>query len=314
MLYHLLTFSRAVVKHYPVGLNIVPYDREFRCYSIPSIASSPYIRRVLEYIGHEDPTLPVDQGQPRCMVFEWMDTDLWQLPSKPFRSSSNLPRIVVKSILEALVVINGEKGFHTDLNPNNVFLSDVDGPAPVVKLGDLGNLMGAGPMFRSRFQGVAIRAPEVWKHVDYVDGKGDIWSLGVTLAHWLAGHTIFGAGDKIIEDMTEQWCIAKLIRLVGPIGRPDPSKIAINEEFIVAEWLESSTFVRPETGLEEQFIKVGTIRRELEKVEGPIEKGCIDFIENLLAVDSEQRPSALEALKHPWLQGSTEYDSDWSVD
>lgn len=27
----------------------------------------------------------------------------------------------------------------TDVNPNNVFLSDVHGPAPVVKLGDLGN-------------------------------------------------------------------------------------------------------------------------------------------------------------------------------
>lgn len=73
------------------------------------------------------------------MVFEWLDTDLWQLPSKPFRSGSELPRTVARSILEALAVFDGEEGVHTDVNPNNVFLSGVNSPSPVVKLGDLGN-------------------------------------------------------------------------------------------------------------------------------------------------------------------------------
>lgn len=73
------------------------------------------------------------------MVFEWMDTDLWQLSSKPFRSGPELPRIVARSVLEALAVFDGEEGVHTDVNPNNVFLSGVNGPSPVVKLGDLGN-------------------------------------------------------------------------------------------------------------------------------------------------------------------------------
>jgi serine/threonine protein kinase len=72
------------------------------------------------------------------MVFEWMDTDLWQLPSKPFRSGSPLPRLVARAVLEALIVFDSEDGAHADVNPNNIFVSGVDSASPIVKLGDLG--------------------------------------------------------------------------------------------------------------------------------------------------------------------------------
>ncbi len=117
-----------------------------------------------------------------------------------------------------------------------------------------------------------------------------------------------------MEGFTDHWCIAKLMRLVGPIGTPDPSKTDIVDEFALAEYFEKGTFVHPQTGLEESSIKVGSIRQELEKLEGPIERGCIDFIESLLVVDPTRRPNAREALQHPWLNRSSEYDSHWSVD
>jgi len=104
------------------------------------------------------------------------------------------------------------------------------------------------------------------------------------------------------------------MRLVGPIPSPGASKTEIVDEFALAEYFEKESFVHPVTGIEEQFIKVGTIRQELEKVEGPIDAECIDFIESLLAVDPARRLSAKEALKHPWLNESSEGDSDWSVD
>jgi hypothetical protein len=59
--------------------------------------------------GAKEPKLMND-----CMVLEWMDTDLWQLPSEPFRSSSSpLSRIVARSILEALVLLDGLGSVHT---------------------------------------------------------------------------------------------------------------------------------------------------------------------------------------------------------
>ena len=126
----------------------------------------------------------------------------------------------------------------------------------------------------------------------------------------MAGRIIFGPADKIVEECVEHWCIAKLMRLVGPIPNPHPSKTAIVDEFALAEHFEKETFVHPETGVEQPFITVGTIRQELEKMEGPIEPGCIRFIESLLTVDPVKRPSAKEALQHPWLQEPVEEDSD----
>lgn len=118
----------------------------------------------------------------------------------------------------------------------------------------------------------------------------------------MASKPIFGPSNKIIEGMTEAWCLAKMIRLMGPIGDPESTKIDLVDEFALAAFLEKETYVHPETGKEEKFIKLGTIRHELESVEGPIDKDCIDFIESLLVVDPSKRPSAEEALKHLWLQ------------
>ena len=72
--------------------------------------------------------------------------------------------------------------------------------------------------------------------------------------------------------MTEEWCLAKMIRLLGPIEQPEKPEYA--DEFAMAEYLEKETYVHPETGVKEKFIKLGTIRQELQKIPGkPIDKG-----------------------------------------
>ncbi|KAK0111253.1 hypothetical protein ONS95_001625 [Cadophora gregata] len=309
----------AMIKTFPRGKPMDQYNRERRTYALPSISQSPYIRGLLDIIGHDaddsqnessqpdftsqkDVLNQAQENQPQCMVFEWMDTDLWQLPSQPFRSGSPLPRIVARSVLEALVVFDNEDGVHADVNPNNIFVSSAGGPSPLVKLGDLGVAVGSGPM-KIRYQGLHIRAPEVWKNIG-ITPKADIWSLGVTLAHWMASTVIFGPSGKTIEGETEAFCIAKMMRLMGPLGEPDQANQDIVDEFHVAQFLEQSTFIRPETGKEEQYVKARSIRQELEAISG-IEKGCIDFILSLLVVDHTKRPSAMEALRHPWLQETT---------
>lgn len=125
----------------------------------------------------------------------------------------------------------------------------------------------------------------------------------------MASKVIFGPSDKIIQDMTEAWCLAKMIRLIGPFDGPVNPEYG--EEFAIAEFLEKETFVNPTTGAEERFVKLGTIRQELEAVSGQnIEKGCIDFIESLLVMDHTKRPTAREALNHPWLRDINGDDVD----
>ena len=126
----------------------------------------------------------------------------------------------------------------------------------------------------------------------------------------MASKVIFGPSDKTIDGEIEAFCIAKMSRLMGPLGDPDQSNQDIVDEFYVARFLEQSTFIRPETGKEEQYVKVGSIREELEAIEG-IESGCIEFILSLLVVDQNKRPSARQALEHPWLR---DYKPDKDLD
>lgn len=205
----------------------------------------------------------------------------------------------------------------------------------MVKVGDLGNseyfaspdLLGWCSSVvvllegynKIRVQSLPARAPEVWRGLGCWHSS-DVWSLGVTvsqsdsrpssrpwanrgqLAHSLSPSIIFGAKDKIVQGLTEAWCIAKLRRLVGPLDPPVDNP-DYQEEFLVAEHLESTTFVHPDTKLETQFLKVGTLVQELEKLPGPrMSPDLVDFIQYLLVVDHTKRPTAEEALRHPYLQ------------
>lgn len=77
-------------------------------------------------------------------------------------------------------------------------------------------------------------------------------------------------------------------------------------EFAVAEHLASSTFPHPDMNAEVLFISVGTLRQELERLPGRrISPELIDFILYLLVIDHTKRPTAAEALQHPYLQSDS---------
>ena len=104
----------------------------------------------------------------------------------------------------------------------------------------------------------------------------------------------------LTQDLIEAWCIAKIRRLVGPIEPPVGSRY--EEEFALAEYLETSTFRHQDDSSERQFITVGTLRQELEKISAPeVSPELLDYIEFLLVLDHTKRPTAEEALRHPYL-------------
>ena len=122
------------------------------------------------------------------------------------------------------------------------------------------------------------------------------------MVHWLRSDTLFGQWDKIIKDHTAAWCIAKIIRLTGPVDLPPPSAKYFSE-FKLAQHLETSNYEHLETGKSTPFITVKTLRQELELLPRELcSSQCIDFIEHLLVVDRGKRPTAEEALKHPFIQ------------
>ena len=169
-----------------------------------------------------------------------------------------------------------------------------------------------------RIQPFECRAPEVWRGLG-VWPSSDIWSLGVTvrsrtlyfrtqlteqLAHWLGHKAIFGIDDKIFEDLTESWCIAKIDRLIGPLGPPVQNP-EYESEFRMAAEFATGTYIDPVIDGPVHIMDVGTLRRELELLSGPkVDPGLLDFIDSLLIVDHTERPTAAEALKHPYLNST----------
>lgn len=106
----------------------------------------------------------------------------------------------------------------------------------------------------------------------------------------------------MVQDQKEAWCIAKLSRLIGPISSFD-IKPEYEAEFRVAAYLLSETYKDPQTGLKTPFINNGTLRDELAKFPGPeVSRETIEFLEYLLIVEHSERPTAAEALRHPFLQ------------
>jgi len=73
--------------------------RERNNYLIPGIRSSPYIRSQYDIIDRDvgsDKKLPLEDETaiaPDGMVFEWMEYDLWHVPSERFRENSVLLRL-----------------------------------------------------------------------------------------------------------------------------------------------------------------------------------------------------------------------------
>jgi serine/threonine protein kinase len=115
------------------------------------------------------------------------------------------------------------------------------------------------------------------------------------LAHLIAAKALFGhlrvnvQVDSVPIETCQAACsIAKIIRLVGPVTRSEDPQFSA--EFDLADILvQMDTF--PTRSLEEELKQFGP------------EEDSLEFIRWLLSPNPETRPTAKQALEHPWLQG-----------
>jgi serine/threonine protein kinase len=91
------------------------------------------------------------------------------------------------------------------------------------------------------------------------------------------------------------------MRLVGPIDPPVNPQY--DEDFEVTRSLADQEYLIVKDGGEPRpYITVETIRQEMERISG-VPQDLIEFIEYLLVIDRTKRPTAREALEHPYLAG-----------
>lgn len=114
---------------------------------------------------------------------------------------------------------------------------------------------------------------------------------------------LFGPAGKMSEGYVEAWCMAVIMRLVGPLGPPVGNE-TFKARVELSKLLEAMYHPRFPTM---KLITLQNWRQELEDIpDPPVPKDLLEFIGYLLVINPDKRPTAEEALRHPYLTGKTE--------
>lgn len=208
----------------------------------------------------------------------------------------HLQRITVQ-ILKGLEYIHSLLLVHCDLKPENILIKSYS--RCLVKIIDLGSSCYIHDHLSSYVQSRSYRAPEVIMGCTY-DYRIDIWSLGCILAELWTGNVLF-------QNDSVQGLLSRVIGIVGPF--PDymfKQGRHVNNYFT----REKLIYQVSEEKVEESSSQIAGGKKIMvlvpKKTSLKARLRCedetfVDFITQLLELDKEKRPSATEALKHPWL-------------
>jgi serine/threonine protein kinase len=203
----------------------------------------------------------------------------------PYFNCSRLQRIATQ-VLRSLAFMHSLSLLHCDLKPENILIRSYS--RCLVKVIDVGSSCFMTDHLSSYVQSRSYRAPEVILGLPY-DARIDIWSLGCILAELYSGYVLF-QNDSLAT---------LLARCVGILG-PMPARMRQGRH-AHKYFTRSGDIYERDDDAGRAFLlrpKRCSLRHRLRGADA----GFVDFVAWLLTLDSEARPTAAQALTHPWLQ------------
>ncbi|XP_076902662.1 uncharacterized protein LOC143557489 [Bidens hawaiensis] len=198
---------------------------------------------------------------------------------------SRLQSITIQC-LEALEFLHGLGLIHCDLKPENILVKSYS--RCEIKVIDLGSSCFETDHLCSYVQSRSYRAPEVILGLPY-DKKIDVWSLGCILAELCTGNVLF-------QNDSPATLLARVIGIISPIGQDMLAKGRYTYKYFSKNHMLYER--NQDTNRLEYLIpKKTSLRHRLPMGD----EGFVDFVSHLLEINPKKRPSATEALKHPWL-------------
>lgn len=230
-----------------------------------------------------------------------------EVEKKPYFTVARLQRIT-KQILTALDFIHGLRLIHCDLKPENILIKSYS--RCEVKVIDFGSSCFIHDHLSSYVQSRSYRAPEVILGCRY-DYKIDMWSLGCILAELFTGYVLF-------QNDSVQGLLARVIGIIGPIPEYMMKEGRLVSNFFTREGLiyqeanaanqdnqsESSKKDPLKKASAENDSKVHILVPKKASLKARVKSDdayFLDFVRWLLEIDPTKRPSAKEAMQHPWL-------------
>ncbi|PNH12201.1 putative serine/threonine-protein kinase [Tetrabaena socialis] len=195
---------------------------------------------------------------------------------------------IARQVLHGLVFLHQNNIIHADVKPENILVKNYSKCS--VKLIDLGCSIYNTEAHMSHYvQSRSYRAPEVMLGLPY-DGRIDIWSLGCVLAELATGQVLF-------PNVSEAAMMARMVGMVGEF----PSFMLKGGQYAGAFFTRSGRVYErdAETGMFQLLVpKRTTVQARVHSSD----RGMLHFIRHLLVLDPSKRPTAEQALRHPWLQ------------
>ncbi|EOY21534.1 Kinase domain-containing protein isoform 1 [Theobroma cacao] len=292
-------FSKAIQAHdlhtgMDVCVKIIKNNKDFFDQSLDEIkllkyvnkhdpADKHHILRLYDYFYYREHLL---------IVCELLKANLYEFHKFNRESGGEvyftMPRLqsITIQCLEALQFLHGLGLIHCDLKPENILVKSYS--RCEVKVIDLGSSCFETDHLCSYVQSRSYRAPEVILGLPY-DKKIDVWSLGCILAELCTGNVLF-------QNDSPATLLARVIGIVGPIEQDMLAKGRDTYKYFTKNHMLYER--NQETNRLEYLIpKKTSLRHRLPMGD----QGFIDFVAHLLEVNPKKRPSAAEALKHPWL-------------
>eukprot|EP00771_Trimastix_marina_P001017 gnl/Trimastix_PCT/2061.p1 GENE.gnl/Trimastix_PCT/2061~~gnl/Trimastix_PCT/2061.p1 ORF type:complete len:607 (-),score=124.25 gnl/Trimastix_PCT/2061:123-1943(-) len=224
--------------------------------------------------------LKADNDRDLYLVFEYMDTDLHVV----IRSNILEPihkQYVIYQCVKALKYMHSANLLHRDMKPSNLLLN----AECLVKVADFGlaRLLSTlesshtpNPVLTDYVATRWFRAPEILLGSTRYTTGVDMWSVGCIMGEMLAGKPLFQGNSTMNQ----------LDRIIELTGRPNQEDIESIQSPFAATLLESLPPSQPKN-LAEMFPDAS--------------EDALDFLRRLLQFNPNKRPSATEALEHPYL-------------
>jgi len=221
---------------------------------------------------------------------------------------------------------------HCDIKPENILLSSYS--RALVKVIDFGSSSFVTDRQSSYIQSRSYRAPEVILGLPY-DGKIDIWSLGCVVAEMYTNEVTF-------QNDSELSMLSRIEAICGPfprhmIAKGRNSHRIFTDSGLIYEKISSKdedegddmshdsskdanddhgktlfniyqpkmTTIAARLGFDEDFMDQPKLSEDDKKREL-----FVDFVSKMLTIDPDLRPSAAEALNHPWITSSLDLTED----